>query len=150
MVGVVGWGATVSSRTAGSGPGWALTHLSRATPVFALLAGVGLLATFFVGPRWVGLTVVYIGAVAWWLAAGMRRSLYRVHSAGGFEQISPGFRTGLIGRTRAGLAAGAAAAVIGAATVPSSVVRVALGAVAAVLLANIYGLRRWTSGRADR
>lgn len=101
MVGTAIWGAFFSLRAALRGPEWALSALTRVTPI--LIAGVvlGAVVALAVRPAWLGLGVIYVAAAAWFLVVTLRRSMLRWREVGGFEgEISPERRAAVLGRAR--------------------------------------------------
>lgn len=83
---VVGWGAWLSIGSSRNGPDWAHSVLVRWRRLPWLAAAVGVVLAVVVAPVWVGVSVVYIGAVTGWLMRTVRRSLDRVRLVyGGFD-----------------------------------------------------------------
>lgn len=111
---VVGWGASVSVRSATRGPAWALQHLRHSSAVVTAGLVLGVVVLAAVRPVWVGLTVFYMAAMAWWLTTSLRRNLERVE-ASGFDEVPTERRRELVARARRWMVGGAA--VIGAVAV---------------------------------
>ena len=76
-VAVAIWGVWLSVGSSRQGPAWALSQLGRWRRAAPLLLIGGGLATLVFEPFWMGIGVVYIAAVAWWLTSSVRRSLLR-------------------------------------------------------------------------
>lgn len=111
---VLAWGATVSARSAGVGPEWAVAFLARSRRVWLGVAGLGLVTFVVVEPRWLGLTVLYIAWVARWVAGRVSTGLTEALMLGPYLAPSPERRLSIVYRTVLGLVVVAAmAAAIG-------------------------------------
>lgn len=104
----VGWGASLSLRSATRGPGWALHHL-RATRPYLLGAGVGGLALPFVArPRWMGAGMLYVVVSVALASVLVHRALSRVEAAGGLDHVPLERRAGVLAGTARWMIAGGA------------------------------------------
>lgn len=139
MVATAIWGASFSMRAALRGPEWALSALTRVTPVLVGAILLGLVVTLVLRPAWVGLGTLYVAATVWFLVITLRRSMIRWREMGGFDgEISPERRAAVLGRARLMAWVGAAVMVLLAALLwPAGPVlaipALALGAVLAVV-----------------
>lgn len=100
FVAVVGWGASISIRSASRGPRWALGHLAAVRPVLVGGVVLGLVVTVAVRPLWAGLAVVYMAFTVLFLSAMLRRSLIRLDASGGLDDLPMVRRREIVRRAR--------------------------------------------------
>lgn len=86
---VIAWGAWFSSRSARHGPGWALMQLERWRPMAWSLAGLGVVSAVAVDPIWLGVAILYVGAVTGWLTRTVRRRLEEFRNTYGEFDFAP-------------------------------------------------------------
>lgn len=127
---VIGWGSVLSVRSAVRGPGWALNHLTAVGRWLRAAIAIAVLAVVLVRPIWVGLTLVYVVAVVWWIVRSIGGNLRMVEATGGFVEIPLDRSRLIVKKARVGLFAAAAAVGLGAALLwqaqPAAIVLVAV------------------------
>ncbi|HLU52330.1 MAG TPA: hypothetical protein VK011_01935 [Acidimicrobiia bacterium] len=89
VVAVIAWGAWFSAGSARHGPSWALTQLQRWRPMARSLGALGVIITVAVEPIWLGVAVVYVAAVTWWLTRTVRNRLEAFRNTYGEFDESP-------------------------------------------------------------
>ncbi len=76
----VGWGASLSVRSATNGPEWAMQHLNGLRKLWPGLIGLGVIVMVVLSPIWIGLAVIYTVATMWFLSATLLRNLHKLHA----------------------------------------------------------------------
>lgn len=89
VVAVIAWGAWFSAGSARHGPSWALTQLQRWRPMARSLGALGVIITVAVEPIWLGVAVVFVAAVTWWLTRTVRNRLEAFRNTYGEFDESP-------------------------------------------------------------
>lgn len=100
------WGAALSIRSIIRGPGWAQTSLRHSVAGGGGVVAAGLISVLFVSPIWVGLAVVYIGAVIAWLSWVVWRSLRRATALGVSDPLPDDRKADVLDRLARGLLGG--------------------------------------------
>ena len=103
VLGVVIWAGYVGVRSSEVGPGWALHHLRSVSPVLLFVTAAGVLMAIWLDPEWVGLAVVYVGLVTFWINRRVIHSLAAAERLGGFEPLPTPRRAALLRRVSRGL-----------------------------------------------
>jgi uncharacterized membrane protein YhdT len=140
MVVIVGGGAWFSTRSAVRGPLWALERVGLLRSFGWFIAAGGLMLSVVTTPRWMGLSVLYLGVIVVVLAGLVGRSLKRVAAFGGLDGLPIASRDALIGRARTGLMIGAGGFGV-LAVLAEGVVALTMAGIGVALFANWLGLR---------
>lgn len=140
VVAVVGGGAWFSVTSAVRGPRWALARTSMLAWAGAALIVVGLVAWVVTDHAWLGLAVLYMGAMVLLTGRLLRRMLQRMDGLGGLDDIGPGVRETVIRRAKLGLISGGVAFLAGGFVAEGTLSVIMLG-IAGALALNWLGLQ---------
>jgi len=103
VLGVVIWAGYVGVRSSEVGPAWALRHLRRVSPGLLLITAAGVLLAIWLEPEWLGLAVLYVGLVTFWIVRRVIRGLKAAERLGGFDPLPNTRRAALLHRVSRGL-----------------------------------------------
>jgi hypothetical protein len=126
---VLAIGAAFSVGAAKRGPEWARRQLKRGGVVSALLVVMAGAIIVLFRPVWVGLAVLYLALVVWFLSRTVSKRMELV----GVVQVDPGYALAVVRRTRIGLMALAASLGVISVLAWGTVVSAVVGGIALVL-----------------